>query len=154
MGTQFLRKEWIAVALASAKEEILGENFISVSDNFDLQNKSQVTLLVTNEKNKSEYQLQILKEGEEETLTTFNEEKIDAVVTSGLPDSQGFEIRNGIISVSRSWDIYMLSSDMQSILLDKQLFIDFFIALETEKINMLQNYKGNVKKINYNKNHN
>ncbi len=127
MGTQFLRKEWIAVALASAKEEILGENFISVSE---LQRFSQFL------------------------QQKFNEEKIDAVVTSGLPDSQGFEIRNGIISVSRSWDIYMLSSDMQSILLDKQLFIDFFIALETEKINMLQNYKGNVKKINYNKNHN
>lgn len=55
---------------------------VSLADNFDLQNNSQVTLLVTNEKNKSEYHFHILKEEEEETLTTFNEEKIE--VPSGF----------------------------------------------------------------------
>lgn len=50
------------------------ENKVSILDNFDLHNNSTVTVLLNDEKNKTEYHLHILKEEEEETISTFGEE--------------------------------------------------------------------------------
>lgn len=47
---------------------------VSVIDNYDLQNDSVVTLLLANDNNKIEYHLHVLKEEEEQTLSTFKEE--------------------------------------------------------------------------------
>lgn len=50
---------------------------VSIIDNYDLQNNSTVTILLNDEKNKTEYHLHILKEEEEKTQTTFNEDTIE-----------------------------------------------------------------------------
>ncbi len=47
---------------------------VSILDNFDLANNSKVTLLLTDEKEKTEYHLYILKEEEEQVIQTFKEE--------------------------------------------------------------------------------
>lgn len=50
---------------------------VTIMNNFDLQNNSTVTILLNNEKNKTEYHLHILKEEEENLQTTFNEESVE-----------------------------------------------------------------------------
>lgn len=57
--------------------QVLDGITVSVMDNFDLENNSVVTLILTKEKEKIEYHLHILKEEEEKTLETFYEEKIE-----------------------------------------------------------------------------
>lgn len=120
--TQFLRSEWVAVALAHAKKEILGEDVITISE---LQQFSQFL---------QKY---------------FNNEKLDIVIPFGLPDSDGFKADNGIIVVPKSWDLLMLSDEIQKILFDSDLFINFFIELENKKLERLKNFKGKSKKFVY-----
>lgn len=118
--TQFLRSEWIAVALLNAKKEILGEDVITVSE---LQQF-----------------LQFLQR-------YFNNEKLDIIIPCGLPDSDGFKVGNGIIVVPKHWDLLMLSDEFQQILFDSSLFISFFTEFENRKIERLKNFKGNAKKL-------
>ncbi len=47
---------------------------VSIMDNFDLENNDVVTLILNKENKSSEYHLHILKEEEEQTLTTFGED--------------------------------------------------------------------------------
>lgn len=120
--TQFLRKEWIAVALSNAKNEILGEDVVTISE---LQQFSQFL---------QKY---------------FNNEKLDIVIPFGLPDSDGFKVNNGIIVVPKSWNLSVLPDEIQKILFDSDLFIDFFIELENKKIGRLKGAKGKSKKFVY-----
>lgn len=118
--TQFLRKEWIAVALSNAKNEILGEDVFTISE---LQQFSQFL---------QKY---------------FNNEKLDIVIPFGLPDSDGFKVNNGIIVVPKSWNLSVLPDEIQKILFDSDLFIDFFIELENKKLDILTGAKGKRKKL-------
>lgn len=118
--TQFLRKEWIAVALSNAKNEILGEDVVTISE---LQQFSQFL---------QKY---------------FNNEKLDIVIPFGLPDSDGFKVNNGIIVVPKSWNLSVLPDEIQKILFDSDLFIDFFIELENKKLDILTGAKGKRKKL-------
>ncbi|MCI8778758.1 MAG: hypothetical protein HFI87_06385 [Bacilli bacterium] len=118
--TQFLRKEWIAVALSNAKNEILGEDVVTISE---LQQFSQFL---------QKY---------------FNNEKLDIVIPFGLPDSDGFKVNNGIIVVPKSWNLSVLPDEIQKILFDSDLLIDFFIELENKKLDILTGAKGKRKKL-------
>lgn len=120
MEVKFLRKEWVAVALAHAKKEILGEDVITISE---LQQFSQFL---------QKY---------------FNNEKLDIVIPFGLPDSNGFKADNGIIVVPKNWNLLMLSDEIQKILFDSDLFINFFIELENKKLDILTGAKGKRKKL-------
>lgn len=114
MEMNFLRKEWIAVALAQAKKKILGEDFVSILE---------------------------LNQFSKFLQTEFNNKKLNIIITRDLPNSEGFEIKDGIIVVPRTWNICLLSEDYQSILSNEQLFIDFFIAFENKKIERLKESK-------------
>lgn len=120
MDVNFLRKEWIAIALSNAKKEILDEDVVTISE---LQQFSQFL------------------------QNYFNNEKLDITIPFGLPDSDGFKVENGIIVVSKSWDLFMLPEDIQQILFDSNLFVNFFIELENKKIKKLTNFKGKTKKL-------
>lgn len=120
--TQFLRNEWVALALLNAKKEILGEDVVTISE---LQQFSQFL---------QKY---------------FNNEKLDIVIPFGLPDSNGFKVDNGIIIIPKSWNLLMLPDDFQKPLFDSSLFINFFTELENKRLEKLQNAKGKTKKINY-----
>ena len=50
---------------------------VSIENNFDLENNSVVTIQLEEEKSTTSYRLHILKEEEENTLSTFNEETIE-----------------------------------------------------------------------------
>lgn len=120
--TQFLRKELVALALSNAKNEILGEDVVTMSE---LQQFSQFL---------QKY---------------FNNNKLDITITFGLPDSDVFKVNNGIIVVSKSWNLLVLPDEIQKILFDSDLFIDFFIELENKKIERLKGSKGKSKKLVY-----
>lgn len=120
--TQFLRNEWVALALLNAKKEILGEDVVTISE---LQQFSQFL---------QKY---------------FNNEKLDIVIPFGLPDSNGFKVDNGIIIIPKSWNLLMLPDDFQKTLFDSSLFINFFTELENKKLERLKKFKGKTKKINY-----
>ena len=67
---------------------------VSIMDNFDLVNNAVVTLLLTDETEKTEYHLHILKEEEENTLITFKEE------TPSLEENFMFQYKIYIIPAS------------------------------------------------------
>ncbi len=110
METNFLRKEWIAVALANAKRVIFREDFVSISE---------------------------LQQFSEFLQCSFNNSNLDIVITHDLPNSEGFIIQNDIVIVPKNWNIYMLPDEVKSVLLNENLFIKFFIDFENEKIERL-----------------
>lgn len=112
--TNFLKKEWVAAALAQAKIELLGKSSVTV---FELQQYSE---FLQNE---------------------FNSKNLDIVITNELPNSNGFSIKDGIVVIPPYWDLYMLSDEVQQILFDSNLFISFFIELENKKIERLKDSK-------------
>ena len=106
MEKKFLRREWIAAALAGAKSKIFGEYFITISE---------------------------LQQFSEFVQREFEKRKLDITIY-GLIDNEDFVIKDGIIIVPESWDICMLSNNYKSILSDENLLINFFAELKNKKV--------------------
>ena len=68
---------------------------VFVNDNYDLANNSVVTLLLKDEKNSVEYHLQVYKEEEEKTISTFLENPQVSLETNFM-----FEYKNYIIPIT------------------------------------------------------
>ncbi len=76
---------------------------VFVNDNYDLANNSVVTLLLKDEKNSVEYHLQVYKEEEEKTISTFLENPQVSLETNFM-----FEYKNYIIPITCLFLIFIV----------------------------------------------
>ena len=117
---KILECDYLAAALIKGKYEMLNENFITV---FEL----------------SQFRRFMQKE--------FNNRNLNIVINNDL-DRYNFNIINGVIMLANEdcFNINILSFEILSVLTDSDLIMQFLIEIEKEKLNTLNNFKGDNSK--------
>lgn len=121
MLSPFLSKEYLAAALLKAKYEVFRDSFITVD-----------------ELNQFNHFIQ----------TEFNKQNLGIVITSNSLSRENFNIIDGVIIPTESccFDVDRLPSEILSILMDKNLILEFFIELENRKLETLENLQNETTK--------
>ena len=112
MSSPFLAKDYVAFALIKEKSEIFDESFTTVSE------LNQFTLFMQQK---------------------FNERELGVVIVYEL-DRENFNVKNGVITINeRSWiNLDRLPNEILNILTDTSLILEFFLKIETRRLEILQ----------------
>lgn len=120
MRGKFLSKEYLALALIEAKNNFFHENFVTTSELNQFENFIQ---------------------------QQFTNQKLDIIVYSNNLSKEDFNVVNGVIMLSDNcaYNLDMLSREIYNILTDVNLIVEFFMTLESEKLNKLENIQQKPK---------
>lgn len=125
MSNPFLSKEYVALALIKAKFQIFDESFATTSE------LNQFTLFMQQE---------------------FNERELGVVITHEL-GIEDFNVKGGVVTTTDSccFDLDRLPDEILSILTDESLIINFFVKIETRRLEILKSFQSNVAQSNTHK---
>ena len=120
MRGKFLSKEYLALALIEAKNNLFHENFATTAELNQFENFIQ---------------------------QQFTNQKLDIIVYSNNLSKEDFNVVNGVIMLSDNcaYNLDMLSREIYNILTDVNLIVEFFMTLESEKLNKLENIQQKPK---------
>lgn len=114
MSSPFLSKEYVALALIKAKSQIFHESFATTSE------LNQFTLFLQQQ---------------------FNERELGVVITHELGITS-FNVKGGVVTVTDRccFDLDRLSDEILNILTDESLILDFFVKMETGRLEFLKSF--------------
>lgn len=114
MKTSFLQKEYLTLALIKAKNDFFHENFVTTAE------LNQFIRFIQQH---------------------FINQKLDIVVTSNNLSKEDFNIVGDIIKLSDNcaYNLDRIPTNIASIITNQNLIAEFFISLEREKLNKLEN---------------
>ena len=120
MRGKILSKEYLALALIEAKNNLFHENFATTAELNQFENFIQ---------------------------QQFTNQKLDIIVYSNNLSKEDFNVVNGVIMLSNNcaYNLDMLSREIYNILTDVNLIVEFFMTLESEKLNKLENIQQKPK---------
>lgn len=120
MRGKILSKEYLALALIEAKNNLFHENFATIAELNQFENFIQ---------------------------QQFTNQKLDIIVYSNNLSKEDFSVVNGVIMLSNNcaYNLDMLSREIYNILTDVNLIVEFFMTLESEKLNKLENIQQKPK---------
>ena len=120
MRGKILSKEYLALALIEAKNNLFHENFATTAELNQFENFIQ---------------------------QQFTNQKLDIIVYSNNLSKEDFNVVNGVIMLSDNcaYNLDMLSREIYNILTDVNLIVEFFMTLESEKLNKLENIQQKPK---------
>lgn len=120
MRGKILSKEYLALALIEAKNNLFHENFATIAELNQFENFIQ---------------------------QQFTNQKLDIIVYSNNLSKEDFSVVNGVIMLSNNcaYNLDMLSREIYNILTDVNLIVEFFMTLEREKLNKLENIQQKPK---------
>lgn len=120
MRGKILSKEYLALALIEAKNNLFHENFATTAELNQFENFIQ---------------------------QQFTNQKLDIIVYSNNLSKEDFSVVNGVIMLSNNcaYNLDMLSREIYNILTDVNLIVEFFMTLESEKLNKLENIQQKPK---------
>ncbi len=121
MRGEFLSKEYLALALIEANNNLFHENFATTAELNQFENFIQ---------------------------QQFTNQKLDIIVYSNNLSKEDFSVVNGVIMLSDNcaYNIDMLSREIYNILTDVNLIVEFFSTLESKKLKTLENKQKEVSK--------
>lgn len=125
MFSPFLSKGYVALALIKAKDQIFNETFATKSE------LNQFTSFMQQK---------------------FNEQKLGIVIDYEL-DREELNIKDGIIHVTDRCrlDLKSLPDEIQDILTDESLILEFFVKIETRRLEILKSIQPSTTQSNLNK---
>ncbi len=114
MSNPFLSKEYVALALMKAKNQIFHESFVTTSE------LNQFILFMRQE---------------------FNKRELGVVITYEL-GREDFNVKDGIVTVTDRccFDLEMLPDKILNILTDESLILEFFVKIETRRLEILKSF--------------
>ena len=114
MTDPFLPKEYVALALIEAKFRFFNENFATTIE---------------------------LNQFTEFMQRKFNERKLGIVIKHDLR-LEDFNIKNGIVTITDRccFNLKRLSNEILNILTDETLILEFFVNIETKKLEILKSF--------------